>query len=161
MQRILNLVILFCFFCCLTAATSVRTLSDCEVITMKDGTDIDAKVIEIGTTEIKYKNCDNQDGPTIVVLKKDVFSIKYTNGKKEMMSSKASSTEDDRKVEGLSLTSMILAILGFGPIPLVLGLIGLSKINKNPEKWSGKGFAATGVILGALWTFIIILYLVI
>lgn len=134
---------------------------DCDVITMKDGKDVDAKVLEISTTEIKYKNCDNLEGPTIAVLRKDVFSIKYANGKKEVFTQEKSSTSEtgDRKVEGLSLTAFILGLLSFGPIPIVLGIIGLNKINKHPEKWSGKGFATTGIILGILWTIVIIISL--
>ena len=49
-----------------------------------DGTEILSKVIEINNTEIKYKLFDNQDGPTIITLKKNIFIIKYENGTKEV-----------------------------------------------------------------------------
>jgi uncharacterized membrane protein len=42
----------------------------------------------------------------------------------------------------------------FGPVPaivaLVLGLVALSQIKKAPEKFSGKGMAITGIVVGAL-----------
>ena len=49
-----------------------------------NGTEILSKVIEINNTEIKYKLFDNQDGPTIITLKKNIFIIKYENGTKEV-----------------------------------------------------------------------------
>ena len=160
MKKIIYLVVLVLLFGTFTSATFYlgSPILDCDVITMKDGKDIEAKVLEISTTEIKYKNCGNLEGPTISVLRKEVFSIKYANGTKEIITTTNDGT--NRKVEGLSLTSMILGILGFGPLPLIFGAIGLSKINKNPEKWSGKGFALAGLVLGILWTVVIIIYLI-
>ena len=49
-----------------------------------NGTEILSKVKEINNTEIKYKLFDNQDGPTIITLKKNIFIIKYENGTKEV-----------------------------------------------------------------------------
>lgn len=37
-------------------------------------------MLEVNETQIKYKRCDNLEGPLIVVNKNDVYSIKYTNG---------------------------------------------------------------------------------
>lgn len=159
MKRILHLFVLFLLFGTFSSATFYSPIIDCDVITMKDGKDVEAKVLEISTTEIKYKNCDNLEGPTISVLRKEVFSIKYANGKKEVIAQGQANETSNKKVEGLSLTAFILGLLSFGPIPLVLGIIGLSKINKNPERWTGKGFATAGIILGVLWTIIIIISL--
>jgi hypothetical protein len=62
--------------------------------------------------------------------------------------------------QALALASMLTGIAGillagcFGPVPgviaLVLGLIALSQIKKSPEKYTGKGMAITGVVIGAL-----------
>ena len=42
----------------------------------------------------------------------------------------------------------------FGPVPgiiaLVLGLVALSQIKKSPEKFTGKGMAITGIVVGSL-----------
>ena len=50
--------------------------------------------------------------------------------------------------------SGILLSWCFGPVPgivaLVLGLVALSQIKKSPEKYTGKGMAITGVVIGAL-----------
>ncbi len=44
------------------------------------GTVINAKVIEIGTDEIKYKLFDNPDGPVYVVEKSSLNRIEFANG---------------------------------------------------------------------------------
>ena len=46
----------------------------------KDNTKVDVKILEINPTEIKYKLFNDEDGPTIRVLKSDVALIIYKNG---------------------------------------------------------------------------------
>src|SRR5258708_24154266 len=63
--------------------------------------------------------------------------------------------------KGLATASMVLGILGitvgwfcFCPIPaitaIVLGLVALSQMKKNPDHYAGQPFAWTGIITGAL-----------
>jgi TM2 domain-containing membrane protein YozV len=54
--------------------------TDCDVIILTNGQEIQAKVLEVGQTEVKYKNCDNQSGPTFSKNKSEIFMIKYPNG---------------------------------------------------------------------------------
>ena len=54
-----------------------------DVIVKKDGSTILSKVIEIGTSEVKYKKFTNQKGPTYSIRKSDVRAINYENGEKE------------------------------------------------------------------------------
>ena len=63
----------------------------CDILTLRDGSEISAKVVEITSNEIKYKKCDYQDGPLYTKLKSDVFMIKYSNGTKDVFSSKETS----------------------------------------------------------------------
>jgi len=51
-----------------------------DVITTKSGKNIQAKVIEVGLTEIKYKMVNNLDGPIYSILKSDVIMTRYENG---------------------------------------------------------------------------------
>ncbi|HZQ46973.1 MAG TPA: DUF4190 domain-containing protein, partial [Verrucomicrobiae bacterium] len=67
-----------------------------------------------------------------------------------------------QQTNGLALTGMIMGILSmtigwiccFGTLFSILGLIfscvGLSQINQNPVRYSGKGLAIAGIILSAL-----------
>ncbi|MBA3900751.1 MAG: hypothetical protein H0X62_11170, partial [Bacteroidetes bacterium] len=59
-------------------------LNECDMIVMRNGDEIPAKVFEIGDTEIKYKKCDNQNGPTYSLKKEDVLMVKYPNGSKDV-----------------------------------------------------------------------------
>lgn len=61
-----------------------------DIITLINGNEIEAKVIEISPSEIKYKKFDNLGGPTIVVQKNEVFLIKYENGTREKINIEAS-----------------------------------------------------------------------
>jgi len=56
-----------------------------DVITLKNGNEIKAKVTEITASEIKYLRFDNLEGPTIVIAKSEVFAINYENGAREVI----------------------------------------------------------------------------
>ncbi len=71
------IIALFCF-------SFINSNHAQDKIMFVNGTEILSKVIEINNTEIKYKLFDNQDGPTIITLKKNIFIIKYENGTKEV-----------------------------------------------------------------------------
>lgn len=57
-----------------------------DIIVTKEGKDIQAKVLEITETEIKYLDFENQDGPTYTLNKANVVLIRYQNGKNEVFS---------------------------------------------------------------------------
>ena len=62
--------------------------------------------------------------------------------------------------QGLAMASMIVAIVGvvsagcFGPLPgiaaLIMGLVALSQIKREPDKYGGKPLAIAGVAIGAV-----------
>lgn len=128
-----------------TISDSVQTKSDtliyfnapsveCDLMTLKNGDEISCKVIEIEIDIIKYKRCDNLDGPLISVSKSDVFMIKYSNGTKEVIKSSDNSSEsqskksssdsaDDDSSSGGSLAAIILAIISI-PFAWYISLLG-------------------------------------
>jgi hypothetical protein len=55
-----------------------------DIITLKNGDEIKAKVQEIGLDNVKYKKYDNQNGPVYTLMKSDIFMIKYENGDKDV-----------------------------------------------------------------------------
>ena len=57
----------------------IQIFSQDLIITLKNE-NINAKIIEVTTTEIKYKIWDHQDGPLFNILKSTVCMIKYSNG---------------------------------------------------------------------------------
>jgi hypothetical protein len=64
----------------LLIAITVLNANSQDVITKKDGTDINVKVKEITIDAVKYLNFDNQNGPLYTISKTDIFRIKYENG---------------------------------------------------------------------------------
>lgn len=54
-----------------------------DVIVMKDGSTIICKVMEIGTSEVKYKKASNLDGPLYSILNSEIQNINFENGDKE------------------------------------------------------------------------------
>lgn len=64
-----------------------------DIITLKNGEEISAKVTEIELNLIKYRRFDNQTGPVYTVNKTDVFMIKYENGTKDVFDYQPVTTE--------------------------------------------------------------------
>ncbi len=64
----------------------------CDVLVFRDGTETLAKITEISEQQVRYKRCDNLEGPTYVTDKADLFMIKYGNGTREIMKAPAPKT---------------------------------------------------------------------
>ena len=145
----------------------------CDQIIYKDGTEINAKVTEINTSEIRYKRCDFIDGPTFVEKQNKVFMIKYSNGKSEMFKTEKADeynngkiiqdshkiNDKDKKTNTSSKASFIFSILGFYPLfilgwilGLIFGALAKNEIKSEPNKYNKKSenFARAGVIISAI-----------
>lgn len=55
-----------------------------DLITKKDGQDIEAKVLEVSPNEVKYKLYDEPDGATYIVKKSELLMIRYESGRNEV-----------------------------------------------------------------------------
>jgi hypothetical protein len=60
-----------------------------DMIIMKNGNTISAKVMEIYPNEIRYKRFDNLDGPMIIIPSSGVLSINYKNGTIDIINANA------------------------------------------------------------------------
>lgn len=100
-----------------------------DVITKKTSEDIQAKVIEVTTTEIKYKKFDNQTGPTFTLLKSDVLMIRYENGSKDIFNETAPVKTTQLETENYFLKGQKDATIyykgykGAGTVTLLTGLL--------------------------------------
>ena len=71
----------------LSTTVTILIFSFCfsqDIITKKSGEDIQAKVIEVTTSEIKYKKFDNQTGPIFTISTMELLMIRYENGSKDI-----------------------------------------------------------------------------
>ena len=64
-----------------------------DVIVMNDGSTIICKVIEIGTSEVKYKKYSNLDGPLYSILRSDIQNVNFENGEREIIIDSPTGTE--------------------------------------------------------------------
>ena len=67
------------------------TLFAQDIIVQNNGNTILSKVIEIGSTEVKYKKFSNLNGPTYTIAKAEILVINYENGEKESFANASSS----------------------------------------------------------------------
>ncbi len=96
----------------LITLVSIFTASICfsqDIIIKKSLEDVQAKVIEVTTTEIKYKKFNNLNGPTYIILKSDVLMIRYENGTKDIFpesqnTSVVNTSSSDMKLKGKQYT---------------------------------------------------------
>jgi hypothetical protein len=57
-----------------------NTSSPYDLIVMKNNKEIKSDILEVGTSEVKYKRANYIDGPVFSVLKKEVYYVKYKDG---------------------------------------------------------------------------------
>jgi hypothetical protein len=70
----------FCIFAAAFLLAGICSVAAQDLIILRDGNVIEAKVTEIAPSEIRYKRYDHLDGPTIVIPAASVLSIRYENG---------------------------------------------------------------------------------
>ncbi len=153
----------------------VKTGNECDLIIFRNGDELLVKVSEVLPEEIKYKRCDNLNGPTYTAKKLDVFMVKYANGTKDVFLSQQQSNKDDktkpqnpdvqkqtqldsRNLEPIGLVGFFLGVLGLflaggivlGITAMIMGVVSLGRIRKMPDRFSGAGFAAFALILGII-----------
>jgi hypothetical protein len=66
-------------------AVCVLTLSALDLIVFRDGNTVEAQVVEISPSVIRYKRFDNLNGPVIAIPAARVLSIRYENGTTEII----------------------------------------------------------------------------
>lgn len=80
-------------------------IEGCDTIIFKNGLKIKARILEIGTNEIRYKMCDNQDGPTFIKSIGDILNIHYANGSITELSPSSSPAPSSSNNTGIGGTS--------------------------------------------------------
>lgn len=134
---------------------------DCDIMITMNREELLVKVVEIGQGIIKYKKCNFQDGPSIVIAACDVFLIKYANGSTE--TPECGTELGTKKTNGLAIAAaatagggvlflFLIPILGLlaSIAAVVLGFISLDKIKKSKNKQKGKGWSWVAIGLGGL-----------
>ncbi len=146
--------------------------TDCDTIILRSGARLTGKVQEINLTEVKYKKCNNLTGPDIILPRAHITKILYSNGTSETFDpvdtgipanlgpvSQSDLTREPPplKSEGLGITGFIASLVGLfvasiplGLIAVVFGSISLSKIQRYPKMYRGRGLAIASIIIGTI-----------
>lgn len=74
-----RLMIILSFWVCISSTNYAQ-----DIIVKMNGDEIDAKVIEVGRKEIRYKIFENESDTIDTAAKSDIFMIKYENGTKDV-----------------------------------------------------------------------------
>jgi hypothetical protein len=151
-----------------------RDLSnDCAKIVLKDGDVIEANIIQITPVEVKYKRCNKPNDPETILYKKDILSIKASDGeiiyrnignnspRAATATTNVSNAADSQSFDGYSIAALVTGICGLllygtwlglaaGICGIIFGYIGLKRINSNPEMYKGKNLARAGLITGII-----------
>ncbi len=157
----------------------------CSKIVFKSGEVIEADIIQITPTEIKYKRCGKPNDPEIIVLKEEVFSVQAEDGAILYKSQAANSNTPDfyntnsttnsnskpitdslatisfiAGIAGVLLSLLLSVLVGviLSSVGLILAIISIGRIRRNPEKFSGAGLAS-GAIIAWFVTIIFLLLL--
>jgi hypothetical protein len=143
-----------------------------DMITMRDGSDLKVKVIEISHQLIKYKRCDMLDGPLFSVSVGKVFMIKYPNGTKEVFKESENNEATlinkphnyvEPRYNSLAIASFICGFFSFliftGIAAIVLGIVALEQFKSNPGKYKGKWMAWFWIIVSLVGIAILLILL--
>lgn len=145
---------------------------ECDVIICKNGDEIEAKILEIGIKEIKYKRCDNQEGPTISILNSSVLMIKYPNGTKDIIKSNGDNDDEGPKLNLFALFSLIFGILSlftvfgglvFGTLAVIFSEQTFKDLINDGDKYKSNSakIAKAGKILGIIGLFVSMIIIVV
>lgn len=142
MKKLL-LVISFVAGVCLAASAQ-------DIIRTKDGREIQAKILEVGTNTISYKRFSNPNGPTFTLAISQIKSIEYENGDNDVYSGSASSYTKKKYKELKKIYSKqdYKKTSGQPYSPFVAGL-GSWFIPGLGQLYDGEGGRALGVFLGS------------
>jgi len=176
---------------------------ECDNIILRNGDEIKAKVIEITETSVKYRKCDNLNGPLYSQSKSAIFMVQYVNGTKDVFNEEQDTVKDEkenknvstssdstnkqdedkskRTTDKVSINSLVFSLLGvlflivgvilnaplfiiaafvFLIVAFILGIIGIHRANKYPDKYKGMGMAIAGFVIGLLGVIVLTISLV-
>lgn len=115
------------------------TLAAQDIIVTKDAKKIEAKILEVSTSEIRYKELDNLDGPIFILRTDEINCIMYANGKVVLYNQ--SNTEEENNKKAKEKAEAFISGIAFGEIETQHEGIGKAYAPSKDEcnQWSLAG----------------------
>ncbi len=150
MKKIYSLLLKIYLVLSILLITGLRAHGQ-DVIVLKNGEEIKAKVEQILDTEIKYRKSDNLTGPIYSAKKAEIFMIRYANGTKDVFGDQpVTATPQKAPEKRVSISDMDIkpaknaTILGGALVVPILALgITSGAIYDNPGLTIPMGAVAT------------------
>ena len=111
-----------------------------DVITLKNGTDINALVQEIGYVDVKYKKFDNPNGPNYTLKKVEILIIRYANGSKDIFSNEEKPVDNNGDISFTSTNFVLKKNAKILIRPYTLRLQTKKMCNSLEQKFKELGF---------------------
>lgn len=101
-NSILNINFMKTFLSSFLFILGILSVNAQDIITKKNSDDINAKILEVTSTEIKFKRFEDLNGPTFTLLKSEVLMVRYENGTKDIFNDKTftASSDDEMRTKG-------------------------------------------------------------
>ena len=96
----------FCIFTVVFLVVGISSVTAQDLIVLRYGNIIEAKVIELSPSEIKYKRFEHLEGPTIVIPTNNVLSIRYENGRVEYINAAPIDGQKNNQAESPRTTAI-------------------------------------------------------
>ena len=127
-----------------TLATLVKTIC-CfaqDIIVTNKAQKIDAKILEVTSSEIRYKELDNLGGPIFILRTDEINSIIYANGKVVLYN-----YPHDLELENAEHAKQAEAIAKANQLGSLFGNSG----NENSVEHKGKHISRSDLVMGNSW----------
>lgn len=97
------------FTLCVCAIMGTLTIFAQDIIVTTDAKKIEAKILEVSKSAIKYKEKDNLDGPSYILELSEISSIIYANGKVEIFDNQPANTTSTSVADPNSVEILLLS----------------------------------------------------
>ena len=111
----------------------------CDTIFLVDSTIILATEIVFDSHNIRFKKCGSESGNGGIVGKYLVSKIKYHNGTEKLFElkkpEKSADLNGEKNKEIFGILALVSLFIGLWPLSLILAIISLIRIKRNPGKF--------------------------
>lgn len=136
----------------------------CDTIISKMGVKIIGNIIAAGDYEVRYRRCGETNGPSLTIRRSNISSIIYASGKhidaaavtpagNSLFKTATESSQGKIELFGMAgflsdLAGLFVLSIPLGILGIVLGIISLIRMHRDPDRYRGKGFAFACILLG-------------